>query len=382
MTEGLAAIILAAGFSSRMGECKALLPLGAGTVLEQVIDLFQSCAIPEIIVVTGHQAEAVTPVVEKAGAIAVHNPDFAQGMFSSIVAGVQALSPERRGFFLLPVDIALIRKGVITLLAGAFRELSPHLLYPVYHGRRGHPPLISTALRQTILQGDDGNGLRDILTAVEKYAPGLVREISVADANILFDMDTLEEYREGLLRFAGRGAPTMAECELLVRDIFSMPDKGLAHAEQVAEVAAAICDLLAAARTPPPDRELCRVCGWLHDLAKGSPNHEEEGGRRLSELGFDRAAAIVAAHRETGYIPGTPVTEKELVFLADKMVCGSTRVEIEERFQRKLNIYADDPAARAAIRRRLHQARTVLTAIEEEIGGSLSRLLAGHKAAD
>lgn len=364
-----------------MGECKALLPLGASTVLEQVINLFQSCAIAEIIVVTGHQAKAVTVVAEKAGAGVVHNPDFARGMFSSIVTGVQALLPECRAFFLLPVDIPLIRKGVITLLARAFQATSPLLVYPVYDGHRGHPPLISTALVSSILHGDGGNGLRGILAAVEAHDPGRVQDVAVPDANILFDMDTPEDYREGCLRFAGKDVPTMAECMVLVRDIFSLPDKGLDHAEQVAEVAVAICDLIAATRTPPPDRELCRVCGWLHDLAKGRPNHEEEGGRLLAELGFDRAAAIVAAHRESEYVSGTPVSEKEIVFLADKMVSGSTRVSIEERFQQKLNLYRDDPAACAAIGRRLLQARTVLTAIEEEISGSLSHLLAGHKAA-
>jgi molybdenum cofactor cytidylyltransferase len=381
VVDGLAAIILAAGYSSRMGECKALLPLGASTVLEQVIDLFHSCAIPEIIVVTGHQAEAVTAVAEKAGAMVVHNPDFAQGMFSSIVAGVRALSPERRAFFLLPVDIPLIRKGVITMLARAFQTTSPLLTYPVYDGHRGHPPLISAALVPSILHGDGSNGLRDILAEVEADEPGRVRDIAVADTNILFDMDTPEDYREGCLRFARKDVPTMAECTMLLHEIFALPDKGLAHGEQVAEVAVAICDLIAAKRTPPPDRELCRVCGWLHDLAKGRPNHEEEGGRLLAELGFDRAAAIVAAHRESEYAPGIPVSEKEIVFLADKMVSGRTRVSIEERFQQKLNIYRDDPAACAAIQRRLLQAQTVLTAIEKEIGGSLSRLLACHKGA-
>lgn len=375
MTEGLAAIILAAGLSSRMGTCKALLPLGAGTILDQVIGLFQGCAIPEIIVVTGYHAGDVAPVAAGAGARVIHNPDCAQGMFSSIRAGVQALSTQCQGFFLLPVDIPLIRRGSVILLARAFQELSARLLYPVYYGHRGHPPLISTALRQAIIQGDGRYGLRGILAEVEQQAPGQVRDITVADANILFDMDTREDYQKGRVRFADRDVPTMAECELLLRAIFSLPDKGLAHGEQVAAMAVAICDLLATTRTSAPDRELCRVCGWLHDLAKGYPNHEEEGGRRLSELGFNRAAAIVAAHRETGYVADTLVTEKEIVFLADKMVRGGERVGIEERFRQKLDQYGHDPMACAAIRRRLFQARAVWTAIERESGGSLADLL-------
>lgn len=376
MAEKLAAIILAAGFSSRMGSCKAMLPLGTSTVLEQVVELFHGCGISEVIVVTGHEAGLTAPVARKAGALAVYNPDFGLGMFSSICAGVQALSPECNGFFLLPVDIPLIRKGTITLLARAFEASAARLLYPVYGGERGHPPLISTALCRAIVQGDGSHGLRGILAAVEAENPGQVRDILVPDANILFDMDTPEAYEQGLVRQAGREVPSMGECEVLIRHLYPMPDRGLAHAEKVAELAVAICDLIATTRrTPPPDRELCRVCGWLHDMAKGSPGHEQEGGRRLSELGFDRAAEIVAAHRESAYTPGTLVSEKEIVFLADKMVYGSSWVRVDERFQQKLDLYAKDPAACAAIQRRLNGAREVLKAIEEETGSSLFDLL-------
>jgi CTP:molybdopterin cytidylyltransferase MocA len=375
VAEKLAAIILAAGFSSRMGTCKAMLPLGENTVLEQAVELFHDCGVSEVIVVTGHEAGVTAPAARKTGALAVFNPDFGLGMFSSICTGLRAISPECKGFFLLPVDIPLIRKGTVRLLVRAFEASASRLIYPVYGGDRGHPPLISTSLCQTIVQGDGSHGLRGILAAVETESPAQVRDILVPDANILFDMDTPEAYQDGLARNAVRDFPRMGECEVLIRQIYPMPDRGLAHAEKVAELAVAICDLIALTRTPPPDRELCRVCGWLHDMAKGSPGHEQEGGRRLFELGFDRAAEIVAAHRESTYLPGALVCEKEIVFLADKMVSGSSLVRVEERFQQKLDLYANDPEACAAIQRRLLGARTVLRAIEEETGSSLFDLL-------
>ena len=81
------AIIIAGGYSSRMGELKALLPMGGTTVLNQSINLFRSCGVNDIMVVTGHRAEEVRAVAEKAGVRTTHNPDFAQGMYSSIRAG-------------------------------------------------------------------------------------------------------------------------------------------------------------------------------------------------------------------------------------------------------------------------------------------------------
>ena len=64
----LAAIILAAGKSTRMGCDKPLLPLGDRTVVERVVDLFQSAGITDVRVVVGHHAERLMPVVRLAGA--------------------------------------------------------------------------------------------------------------------------------------------------------------------------------------------------------------------------------------------------------------------------------------------------------------------------
>ncbi len=147
MAAQLSAIILAAGLSSRMGELKALLPLGNGgnvgerTVLEQCLTLFRQCGVEDLAVVTGHRADEVGTVAALAGARLVHNPDFASGMYSSIRAGVGALPDQCSGFFLLPVDLSLVRCGTIRLLTRSFAQAPARIVYPVFDGRRGHPPL-------------------------------------------------------------------------------------------------------------------------------------------------------------------------------------------------------------------------------------------------
>ena len=375
MAPGVSAIILAAGFSSRMGELKALLPLGGGTVLAQCVALFRDCGIEDVVVVNGHRADEVETVAKAAGARVAFNPDYADGMFGSIRTGVGQMAGQCAGFFLLPVDIPLLRCGTVHLLARSFAEAPVRICYPVFAGRRGHPPLLHGDCIPAILaeRAPEG-GLHTLLAGIETEQPGQVREVQVADANIHVDLDTPEDFLAGSRRFDRRGLPTMAECEAILAHIHLMPAKGLAHGRAVAEVAVALAEAINRHSGRGLDLELCLVSGWLHDLAKGHPRHEEEGAHWLDALGFERAAAIVAAHKDLDWTPKMGIGERELVHLADKLVRGSRVVRIKERFEEKLALYRDDPEAVRAIQSRYDQALRLAAAVERVIGQSLAVL--------
>ncbi|MGE4560295.1 MAG: DVU_1551 family NTP transferase [Desulfobulbus sp.] len=370
------AIILAGGFSSRMGELKALLPMGKATVLEQGINLFRSCGISDIVVVTGHRAPEVAEAARKAGARSAHNPDFADGMYSSIRAGARALSENSSGFFLLPVDISLVRRGTVNLLLQAQAQAPARILYPVFDDRRGHPPLMSAELIPLIRDAvEPEGGLRTLLARLEADAPAQVREVPVPDANIHFDMDTPDDYFAACLRFGRRGVPTMAEAETILDHIHSMPEKGLAHGRMVGDVAGILCETVIRHSGRELNPETCRVCGLLHDIAKGHPHHEETGGTWLRELGFDRAAEIVAAHKDMQWTPEMGVGERELVHLADKLVRGSRMIGVHERFEEKLALYNHDPEAVQAILGRYRLAQNLAAAVEAEVGQPLELIM-------
>ena len=375
MAPGVSGLILAAGFSSRMGALKALLPLGGGTVLAQCVALFRDCGIEDVVVVTGHRADEVGTVAKAAGARVAFNPDFADGMFGSIRTGVGQMAGQCAGFFLLPVDIPLLRRGTVHLLARSFAADPARICYPVFAGRRGHPPLLRGDCIPAILaeRAPEG-GLRTLLAGIEAEQPAQVREVQVADAHIHVDLDTPEDFLAGSRRFDRRGLPTMAECEAILAYIHPMPAKGLAHGRAVAEVAVALAEAVNRHSDRGLDLELCRVCGWLHDLAKGHPRHEAQGARWLETLGFDRAAAIIAAHKDLDWTPEMGIGERELVHLADKLVRGSRVVRIEERFEEKLALYRDDPEAVRAIRSRYDLAMRLAAAVEMEMGQSLAVL--------
>ncbi|MDR0477767.1 MAG: nucleotidyltransferase family protein [Desulfobulbaceae bacterium] len=377
MRVGISAIIVAAGFSSRMGELKGLLSLGGRTMLEHCVTLFHDCGIEDVVVVTGHRAGEVGAVAEAAGARAVFNPGHANGsMYGSIRSGVGELTAHCPGFFLLPVDMPLLRRGTVHLLAQSFTKKRAMLSYPVFAGRRGHPPLIhGDCIAAILAERAPEGGLRALLARIEAEQPEQVREVQVADANIHLDLDTPEDFLIGRQRFDRYGWPTMAECQAILTHIHPMPDKGLAHGRAVAKVAVAMGEAINRHGGPKINLELCRVCGWLHDLAKGHYHHEAEGGRWLAALGFDRAAAIVAAHKNLDWTLEMGIGERELVYLADKLVRGNRLVGIEERFAEKLALYRENREAVRAIRCRYQLAMQLATATEKVMGQTLTTVL-------
>jgi molybdenum cofactor cytidylyltransferase len=107
-----AAVILAAGFSSRMKQLKPLLPLGEVTVTGYAISTFQSIGV-EVFLVVGNRKEEVISGINSRGIIIVDNPDFEKGMFSSVQAGIKHLGKEHQSFFILPVDIPLVEMATV-----------------------------------------------------------------------------------------------------------------------------------------------------------------------------------------------------------------------------------------------------------------------------
>lgn len=186
----IAAIILAAGYSSRMGAFKPLLPFGETTVLERSIALFRAAGIADIRVVTGHRADDLLPLLARLQVRPLFNVHYAQGMFSSVLAAAASLEAENEAFFLLPVDFPLLRPESVDSLLRAWRRGEGRILYPTCHGRRGHPPLLAASYREAILAWPGHGGLRGLLQQYQEDA----MNIETGDEGILLDMDTPEDY--------------------------------------------------------------------------------------------------------------------------------------------------------------------------------------------
>ncbi len=375
------AILLAAGRASRMGAVKALLPLpllpgGAScSALEGLARCYRGVGVDDIVVVSGFHAGDVEAAARDLGLAVARNPQPERGMFSSVCAGLRAVPSGCASCFVHPVDVPLVRPMTLSALLDAAAEGSPDepppILMPSFNGESGHPPLLPVLYREHILvherRGGEG-GLRAALAGLPR------RDVPVADAFILEDMDHPEEYARLQGLAAGRDALSPVEAWSLLR-LCGVQERGLRHARAVGAVAAALAQALrqrrearADASGSGPDPDLARVGGLLHDICKGQPDHEKAGGRFLTGLGLPVAAALVADHRDLSLPEHVPLSECELVYLADKYCHGRDFVPLERRFGQKLEIFAADPGACAAIRGRLARARAMEARLAREAG--------------
>lgn len=373
-------LILAAGKAERMGRVKALLPLPllpggvACSTLAGLARLYRACGLEDITVVSGFHAAPVEEEAAALGLAVVRNLHPEAGMFSSVRAGFAALA--KRGgverIFVQPVDIPLVRPlTVMALLDAADEEKSRNLpaspvLVPAFSGDKGHPPLVGAQCFRRILEHDGRGGLRTALA-------GLVqRVVDVPDALILEDMDTPAEYvrLRGQARWHEALSPDEAHTLLRLRRI---PEKGLRHARAVGAVAARLAHALEKSRK---DRGLAASCcarlamagGLLHDICKGEPHHEAAGGKLLESLGLPVMAELVRDHRDLVLPEEAPFAERELVYLADKYCRGDSFVPLEIRFGQKLEQYANDAEACAAITGRLERAQRMEARFARETG--------------
>ena len=294
MSENAVAILLAAGFSERMGEFKPLLPLGGITILERTVTLFQRAGIEDVRVVTGHRGAELEPLLAKLGARAIANPRYQEGMFSSVAAGVASLGSEVGSFFVLPVDIPLVRPATIKRLLQFSRQKRGEIIYPRFLGKRGHPPFISGRHAGEIVSWQGEGGLKAALAQWESAA----LDVDVADGNILLDMDTPGDYKLLQNKVERMEIPTPEECRALMEDVFHTGEAIIRHGRAVAQLATILGQELNRAGCCL-DIPLLEAAALLHDLAKGEPDHARCGARLLDELGFSAVAGTVATDRKS-----------------------------------------------------------------------------------
>lgn len=370
-TGGISAVILAAGYSRRMGNFKPLLRFGAQTLLERLVSTYRKAGIADIRVVTGHRAAAVEAALVDLPVTTVHNPIYDTGMFSSILAGIDSLPSTTRAFFIHPVDIPLVRPDTLSRLMTALDDPLWAVVYPLLEDQRGHPPLIHSALATEIAAYNGCGGLRELLRRFESRA----KNIPVADAGVLLDLDTPDDYQRLAARAAQTGhVLTATESRMLMEKILKLPLPVVEHCRQVARVAAALAKSVAKC-VAGIDIQLVEAAATVHDLARDRDSHAAVGAEWLNAMGFPAMAAIVAAHMDIDVSQDSPLDETQIVYLADKLVTGKTVIDLKQRFATKLAKYRDDPDISATIVQRRQAAQIIQGKIETLSGETVYALL-------
>jgi molybdenum cofactor cytidylyltransferase len=186
------AVLLAAGAGARMGgRPKALLELGGvPLVLRQLIAL-SGAGVDEVVVVLGHHAASLLPVIEPFPVTLVRNPRPDDGQVSSQRLGLAALNPNIDAVLVALVDQPLVNEEDITALIGAFkkRPTGAAVVVPRVAGQPGNPVIFSAAVREQILAGDLNIGCRQWREA----HPAAVAHFDTDNRRFVVDVDTPED---------------------------------------------------------------------------------------------------------------------------------------------------------------------------------------------
>ena len=242
------------------------------------------------------------------------------------------------------------------------------MIYPLYRGRRGHPPLIARAALPANLGDEPAGGLRGLLAGHAAAA----REVAVDDPGVLVDLDEPADYRAACDDVADETVPSPARCLALLRDA-ALPPAVVAHSRAVAVVAAGL-----AARLNEHglhlDGRLVEAAGLLHDIARLQSDHACAGATRLCDLGYRRVAAVTSHHMDLqpeveGEMPLHRLPgEAEVLYLADKLVSGAGVVDLAERLAARLRDLEADPAGQRRARERLGRAVELAQVVATLVG--------------
>ncbi|NQU61503.1 MAG: nucleotidyltransferase family protein [Rhodospirillales bacterium] len=189
----IAGIVLAAGLSKRAGpENKLLADVGGRPMIARVIETVGNSGLDPVIVVTGHQAVEVRRVIGGLGVQVQENPDYEQGMGTSIKCGIEALPGDIDGAVICLGDMPEIKPETIQRLVQAFDPNAGYgICVPVKDGRRGNPVLFGVEFFSSLRDLGGDHGGRKIIAA----HPERVCEVAVDDEGVLVDYDAPKENR-------------------------------------------------------------------------------------------------------------------------------------------------------------------------------------------
>jgi len=188
-TASVAAIVLAAGMSSRMGHANKLLcELGGKPVIARVLDQLQQSTLGKIIIITGHQREQIERQLHSLDQRAVFNPDFENGMSTSIRAGMAALPEIIQAVIICQGDMPFVSANVINQLINAHIENPAKVIAPAFMGKRGNPLLWPRRLFPVLESLEGDCGARHVL---KKFNDEILEQ-DVDNIGILLDIDSPE----------------------------------------------------------------------------------------------------------------------------------------------------------------------------------------------
>lgn len=189
----IVAIVPAAGMSTRMGRNKLLLTFNGQSLIARAVDTLLASQVDQVILVLGHEAEKVKAELRGKPVVFVENPNYREGLSTSIRAGLGAMPSEAEAVMIYLADQPLLEPADVDLLVRAFAEAKANhksFVVPFFRGQRGNPVVLDSLFREAILDVVGDVGCRRVI----KRNPDRVLTVEMETDHVVRDVDTLQDY--------------------------------------------------------------------------------------------------------------------------------------------------------------------------------------------
>lgn len=183
-----------------MGRAKATLPLGGGeTFLTRIVRTFLDAGVDDVVVVVGHEAEAIVSSFAASGLPArfAINPDYDRGQLSSLITGLGIVDrPGIAAALVTLIDVPLVSAATVRAVIDCHRRTRAPVVRPTSGARHGHPLLIDRALFKELRAADPAGGAKPIVRAHASPAG----DLAIEDEGAFLDIDTMDDYRRAVIQ--------------------------------------------------------------------------------------------------------------------------------------------------------------------------------------
>jgi molybdenum cofactor cytidylyltransferase len=191
----VSAVVLAAGLSTRMGRNKLLLRYKDKALVARVVDALLASKIDEVIVVLGYETEKVRAELQGKPVRLVHNPDYKEGLSTSVRIGVDAVSRKADAIMICLGDQPLLEPADVNRIVAAFadaKKVNKSIVVPFFEGERGNPVILDASLRVAILGIVGDVGCKGVI----KRYPEKVYPIEMENDHVVRDVDDVKAYEQ------------------------------------------------------------------------------------------------------------------------------------------------------------------------------------------
>ena len=359
----ISGLIVAAGLSSRMKDFKPLMEIENKPLIINTINSLKQSKIEDINIVVGYRGKDIEDCVKDENVNIIYNHDYNENfMYDSFKIGLEKIKDNCDAIVFLPGDVGFVSKYTVDLLIKEINKKENKIVYPIYKNIAGHPPIISSDCFAYLLNYNGREGLKGGMAHFEKNT----KKIVTPDKFILCDMDYKEDFYKVKNDFEHRQILSYEDC-LDLLSYFNVPQNIINHGKKVKEICVDLSNSINKYKNII-NVDLVKSAAILHDIKRKEKIHSKVGADLLQDLGYDKIANIVRSHMNLDEKMEDKINENTIVYYSDKLIVEDKFVDIDKRFEPKLNEHKNNEETHKNIMKKYNATLMIKSNIISIIG--------------